>query len=597
MPNAPTGRREITLLQERSSGTFADVHLARATDSGGLNRIVAVKVLKERWIETSDVLDRTRDEAQLLASLQHQNILRVEAITEIDERPAIIMEFVHGVDLSQLLEAAQQRNMQIPFRAVYEIAEGIASALAAAWFKVPIGRSDPLRVVHRDIKPSNVMISTEGELRVLDFGTARFEDASRIAKTAAFRFGSLKYMSPERREGERGDHASDLYSLGLVIIELLNGRIAQPLPGEASAHEESLVRLVDSIPSFGLPNDGWDGSLRETLLRLCAVDPQNRLDARQAVKLMRAFKQQATGDALVPFAEDFVAPVTAKLNALPDLSESLGMKRTCFALEADGRTSVLSRSTDLVASTLTDELPTQEIPASEVRANVMATQEITDGDIPPDGPTECSLDEDTLRPGYALPSTDPPDSLASSWNPGVRSRPLAPGPKQATGSAKRLPPVKPAQGLSKQQTIALGCAIATAAILLVVSIGGVAWMMAGDDAPRTRSEVQTAEKAPSSAALAGSGDHVDISLHAGDPTVQWLRLTNASDERLLTARPDAEGALPAGEYTLSVKVVARPVLKSSIVLDQDTTLTCKPTTMGRVRCTDAAGKTRQLLRP
>ena len=103
MPNAPTGRREITLLQERSSGTFADVHLARATDSGGLNRIVAVKVLKERWIETSDVLDRTRDEAQLLASLQHQNILRVEAITEIDERPAIIMEFVHGLDLAQLL--------------------------------------------------------------------------------------------------------------------------------------------------------------------------------------------------------------------------------------------------------------------------------------------------------------------------------------------------------------------------------------------------------------------------------------------------------------------------------------------------------------
>ena len=592
MPNAPTGRREITLLQERSSGTFADVHLARATDSGGLNRIVAVKVLKERWVETSDVMDRTRDEAQLLASLQHQNILRVEAITEIDDRPAIVMEFVHGVDLSQLLEAAQQRNMQIPYRAVYEIAEGIASALAAAWFKVPIGRSDPLRVVHRDIKPSNVMISTEGELRVLDFGTARFEDASRIAKTAAFRFGSLKYMSPERREGERGDHAADLYSLGLVIIELLNGRLAQPLPGEPAAHQESLERLVDAIPSFGLPNDGWDSSLRETLLRLCAVDPEQRLDARQAVKLMRAFKQQATGDSLVPFAEGFVAPVTSKINALPDLSESLGIQRTRFAIEADGRTSILSRSTDVVSSTLTDELPTQEVPIDELRGPMNMTE-----DLAPDGPTEVNLDEDTLRPGYARPLHEPTDSLASSWNPGVRSRPPQPGPQPVSGSAKRLPPVKPAQGLSKKQTLVLGCSIATAAILMVLAIGGVAWLLAGDS-PSTKA-IRPSQSSEQSTlpSISGSGDHIQVSLHAGDPTVQWLRLTNAADERLLTARPDATGTIPAGEYTLAVKVVARPILKSSLVLDQDTNLTCKPTTMGRVRCTDAAGKTRQLLQP
>jgi serine/threonine-protein kinase len=127
--------------------------LARATDSGGLSRIVAVKVLKERWTDTADVLARTRDEAMLLASLQHQNIVRVEAITEIEGLPAIIMEFVHGIDLSQLIGALAQRNTIPPPRAIFEIAEHIASALAAAWFKVPIGKTEPLRVVHRDIKP------------------------------------------------------------------------------------------------------------------------------------------------------------------------------------------------------------------------------------------------------------------------------------------------------------------------------------------------------------------------------------------------------------------------------------------------------------
>ena len=307
---------------------------------------------------------------------------------------------------------------------------------------------------------------------------------------------------------------------------------------------------------------------------------------------MRAFKQQATGDSLVPFAEEFVAPVTSKINALPDLSESLGIQRTRFAIEADGRTSVLSRSTDVVLSTLTDELPTQEVPIDELRGPLSPAE-----DLAPDGPTEVNLDEDTLRPGYALPFNEPTDSLASSWNPGVRSRLPEPGPQPVSGAARRLPPVKPAQGLSKKQTMIVGFSIATAAILLVLAIGGVAWLLAGDTPSTKAIGLDQSSGQSASPTISGSGDHIQVSLHAGDPTVQWLRLSNAADERLLTARPDAKGTIPAGEYTLAVKVVARPVLKSSLVLDQDTILTCKPTTMGRVRCTDAAGKTRQLLQP
>jgi serine/threonine-protein kinase len=262
MLSADSGQREITLLHERSAGTFAQVYLARSTDTGGLSRIVAVKVLKERWTETADIIDRTRDEAQLLASLQHQNIVRVDAVTEIEGRPAIIMEFVHGLDLAQLLKALKARNLSIPPRALYEIAEGIASALAAAWFKVPIGMAEALKAVHRDIKPSNIMVSMEGELRVLDFGTARFEDAGRRATTEAFRFGSIKFMSPERREGARGDHSGDMYSLGLLIVEMFGRRLSEPLPVAAAEHDAAIASLIDSIPDFGLPNSGWDNSLR-----------------------------------------------------------------------------------------------------------------------------------------------------------------------------------------------------------------------------------------------------------------------------------------------------------------------------------------------
>jgi len=588
------------------------VHLARATDSGGLNRIVAVKVLKERWTSTTDVLNRTRDEAQLLASLQHQNIVRVEAITEIDGLPAIIMEFVHGIDLSQLLQSTSQLNQKIPHRAVYEIAECIASALAAAWFKVPIGMAEPLRVVHRDIKPSNVMISTEGELRVLDFGTARFEDASRIAKTEAFRFGSVKYMSPERKDGARGQHPADVYSLGLVVIELLGGRIQNPLPLSPEAHDAEVLRLIDAIPSFGLPNTGWDNSLRETLTRLCASDPENRLDARQTVKLMRAFKQQSTGDGLVAYAEDVVASITETINAIPEVPDDSTGQGTRFALEADGKTSVLRRSSDL---RIPDELITQELD-TVTQLSTVTRPTIKDSLPPDDDPTQPDLQslrlttetgsdsksEDvdatarlTVDPHKDLRQEEP---LPSSWNPKQNSRAKQAGPQPTPGQAKRLPPTKPANQPDRTRYLAMGCAIAVAGLVMIASVGGAAWWFFNKGSqPSAPSPNVTPSIKSAAEADAVDGEWIEVSLHAGDPTVQWIRLTNAEGTRVLTAKPDGTASIPPAEYELSVKVVARSVLKMPLDLNSDTTLTCKPSTMGRVRCMDRRGGSKLILRP
>jgi serine/threonine protein kinase len=584
-------RREITLLQERSAGTFARVYLARATDSGGLSRIVAVKMLKERWTDSEDVINRTRDEAQLLASLQHQNIVRVEAITEIDACPAIIMEFVHGVDLSELIKAIASRRTAIPARTVFEIAEGIASALAAAWFKVPIGRSEPLRVVHRDIKPSNIMISTEGELRVLDFGTARFEDASRRAKTEAFRFGSLKYMSPERRDGDRGQHPADLYSLGLLIIELLGGRIEKTLPIVPQAHNAAVIRLIDAIPSFGLPNTGWDASLRETLTRLCAADPDARLDARQTVKLMRAFKQQATGDGLIAFAEDVVAPLTEAINAIPEFGPAESAKATRFEIDSHGRTSVLQRAP------IADELPTQlAVPSVSIGvAN-------SDALAPEDAPTQADMSKATPFSGAQdIQQT----TMPSSWNPNVKSRPTQTGPQATPGNAQRLPPAQPAQDKrTSKQYIGIGCAIASVVLLIMAGIGGVSWMLFLKKTEQAYIQtnpisVDTTPSTPAGtpAGAEKSDGRVSIALHGGDPTVQWLRLSNADGVLLLTARPSDSADLAPGKYTLSVKVVARTALSGTLDLEVPLDLTCQPTTRGRIRCLDARGKTQLLLQP
>jgi len=599
MPSTTSGNREITLLQERSAGTFAQVYLAHSTDGGGLNRFVAVKVLKERWTKTADIIDRTRDEAQLLASLQHQNIVRVDAITEIDGRTAIIMEFVHGVDLAQMLRALRERNLSVPPRALFEIAEGIASALAAAWFKVPIGRSEPLRVVHRDVKPSNVMISVEGELRVLDFGTARFDDAGRQANTQAFRFGSMKYMSPERRAGSRGDHAADVYGLGLVLIELFGRQIHEPLPTDDSLHDDAIEKLIDGIPDFGLPNAGWDNSLRETLTRLCAAEPAERLDARQTVKLMRAFKEQASGSGLQAFAEDTVAPLTHAINAIPTMPD-LQPPQTAgrFVLDSEGRTAVLQRLPSDARGL--EDLPTEvgsssgisdEMPTLLAHGRLLADDSTQTGPITADG-TPTQLGDDLAVGGGLNQRPLGPEDDSSHWMPRSTKRTESTGPVASPSMARRLPPVRPPE--SKRRAVLIGCGVMVVLIAALAAGGWLTYVMFGplDDAQ------QRARSGPASSATdADLQPRIAVELHAGDPTVQWIRLEDKQGNRLINARPDGDALIPPGAHKISVKVTARTKLTGDIFIDKAISLTCKPATMGRVRCTDAKGKETLLLQP
>ncbi len=300
---------DLTLLQERSAGTFSTVYVAESRSEGGLARIVAVKHLKEQWNGADEVLDRTRDEARLLSRLQHKNILRVEALITLQGRPAVVMEFVDGVDVKELFNYFAERNKALPPRAAYRIAYSVASALDAAWNQVPYGAKAPLRVVHRDIKPSNLMVSKEGEIKVLDFGTARFNHEARVAHTSMMRFGSLRYMSPERKEGGRGDHPGDVYGLGLLLIELLSGQKCKILPVEPTAHDAAIAAAVAQIPDVGLPDERWENTLFETLARMCAYNANERLTAAQCVPLLRAFADQARGDSLEALAAKVVVPL------------------------------------------------------------------------------------------------------------------------------------------------------------------------------------------------------------------------------------------------------------------------------------------------
>ncbi|HNC97768.1 MAG TPA: serine/threonine-protein kinase, partial [Myxococcota bacterium] len=159
------GTRELEFLKVLGAGGFGEVYLANLHGRDRFVRRVAVKLLLEEH-KSEELLRRHRDEARLLGLLHHDHIVQVLELTEIEGRPAVVMEYVQGVDLAEILEAGEKFTQ----RAALEVVRAVASALDAAWSSGSPVDGRPLRVIHRDIKPANVLLTASGSVKVLDFG-------------------------------------------------------------------------------------------------------------------------------------------------------------------------------------------------------------------------------------------------------------------------------------------------------------------------------------------------------------------------------------------------------------------------------------------
>jgi eukaryotic-like serine/threonine-protein kinase len=199
-------RYEISHLL--GAGGMGRVYLAR---DRSLSREVALKVLDERHADNPEFVERFRREAKAAASLSHPNIVTVYDAGEDDETPYMAMERVPGGTLKSRL----RERGALPPRVAAGVAFEVANALAAAHEK---------DIVHRDIKPENVLVTDRGHAKVGDFGIARAATATAITETN-FILGSVRYLSPEQAKGEDVGPPSDLYSLGIVLYEMLTGRV------------------------------------------------------------------------------------------------------------------------------------------------------------------------------------------------------------------------------------------------------------------------------------------------------------------------------------------------------------------------------------
>src|SRR2546427_1321976 len=186
------------------TGGMAEVYVG--TDRV-LGRRIAVKILADRFARDGSFVARFRREAQSAAALNHPNVVSVFDTGSDDGTHFIVMEYVQGKTLSEVL---REGSALMPERAV-EITEGVAEALAFA---------HRAGIVHRDVKPGNIMLTPTGDVKVMDFGIARATTSESLTQTATV-LGTATYFSPEQAQGEKVDARSDIYSLGCVLYEML----------------------------------------------------------------------------------------------------------------------------------------------------------------------------------------------------------------------------------------------------------------------------------------------------------------------------------------------------------------------------------------
>lgn len=246
------------ILEKMGTGGMAVVYRARCTL---LNRIVAVKVLRDEYTSDADFVRRFRQEAQAVASLSHPNIVSVYDVGAEDGIHYIVMEYVSGQNLKELI---REQAPFSPARAA-DIASQIATALEHAHEN---------NIVHRDIKPHNILITRNGTVKVTDFGIARAVSAATVTRTGTI-IGSVHYFSPEQARGEPTGIKSDIYSLGVVLYEMLTGRV--PFEGE-SPIGVALKHIQSEPAPVAAVNPSVPGIMSRIVQKAMAKNPEFRYE-------------------------------------------------------------------------------------------------------------------------------------------------------------------------------------------------------------------------------------------------------------------------------------------------------------------------------
>ena len=250
------------ILELIGSGGMANVYKARCHR---LNRLVAIKILKSDLADNADFRRRFHDESQAVAQLSHANIVSVYDVSTNPDREYIVMELIDGITLKQYMERRGHMDWREALHFITQIMRGLSHAHSRG-------------IIHRDIKPQNIMVLRDGSVKVADFGIACLANQGQTLTQEAL--GSVHYISPEQARGDRIDARSDIYSAGVVLYEMLTGR----LPFEGDSAVSVAIQHLSSVPLA--PRD-IDPSIPEPLELICMKamnsDPNKRYASADAM--------------------------------------------------------------------------------------------------------------------------------------------------------------------------------------------------------------------------------------------------------------------------------------------------------------------------
>jgi eukaryotic-like serine/threonine-protein kinase len=399
-----------------------------------LQREVAIKTLRPELLNDTNFVERFRAEATSLARLNHPNITTLYSLVPEGANLCMVMERVRGHTLDDILK---KRNAPLDVRESLAIIAQAADGLAYA---------HSLGVIHRDIKPSNMMIGENGVLKIMDFGIARVRGSQRLTRSGSI-VGTLAYMAPEQLRGEEGDEASDLYSLAIVLYEMLSGAP----PFSASTDYELMQAQIQQAPDRLVPRvPGLDPAIEAAVLRALSKKSAQRFasmrafsDALGATALrMDAPKILHNDTRLIETAATapLVAPPRRGFAALPLRTVAIGGGAAAVVAAGAIAFMVIPRSSPtpakmaaLPAATVVPAPAPAPAPAKMAALPAVPAPPIaTPQQPPPQTPVvQAALTPASQTPPAAGAAASPP----SSGGPATQSPPAASGGAPANGEA------------------------------------------------------------------------------------------------------------------------------------------------------------------
>ena len=291
------------LLEQLGSGGMAEVFLARRRGLYAIEHMVVVKRLRDEFRAAPSVVKMFAWEAWISARLCHPNIVRFYDFVSHGGREHLVLEHVRGPDLATLGRVLQASRRSFPFRVVIEVGAAAARALAHA-HALEDDDGVPIGLVHRDVSPQNILVSVDGEIKLIDFGVAKTTSAHVPRDTApGLVKGKMGYIAPEHLRGQPLDARSDVYALGVVLFEMLTGR---PLFRRGADVEMIRQALESEIPPLTSLRPDCPYALEAVVRRALAQDPRDRFESA-------AVMEQALRAVGAELADEGAAPSLAEL--------------------------------------------------------------------------------------------------------------------------------------------------------------------------------------------------------------------------------------------------------------------------------------------